>query len=379
MERKKKNAVGSYESYQPHLKPIDKAKGEKTRKINAWLEQHRKLVLGILVAVIILIGGALILLFSGLNFAGIPDTRSVQKKPAEKVYSPLTGAEISEADKNRVVTAVMIENSPAARPQSGLKQSGIVFEAIAEGGITRFLVLYQEDQPNIIGPVRSLRPYYVDWLAAFDPAVAHVGGSVNALKEIRNGNYKDIDQFSNAGAYWRATDRYAPHNVYTSFERLDQLNKSKGFTASQFTGFTRKDDPKKLAEQLSATQITVPISSVLYNSSYAYDAATNSYTRSQGGKPHLDRESGQIAPKVVVVIEANHSIVQEDGPREQIQTTGSGKAYIFQNGMITQGTWSKTGKKDQLALKDQSAKTIELNRGQTWITVVPTSKAPTWK
>jgi hypothetical protein len=116
-----------------------------------------------------------------------------------KFYSNLTGNLVeSDAVSKQAVTGIMMENSPDARPQSGLKDSGVVFEAIAEGGITRFLVLYQEQKPQLIGPVRSVRMYYVDWVAGFNASVAHVGGSAAALSEVRNGNYRDIDQFFNA-------------------------------------------------------------------------------------------------------------------------------------------------------------------------------------
>lgn len=376
MEDKNKNEFHTYESYQPHLQPVDKPKGGRVKRINTWLKQHQKTVLVTLAVAALLIGGVFVYLFSGIQFnpiAAIPSS----KKKVEKIYSPLTGAEVSEADSKRVVTAVMIENSPAARPQSGLKEGGVVFEAIAEGGITRFLVLYQEAQPELLGPVRSLRPYYVDWLAAFDPSVAHVGGSVNALKEIRSGGYKDIDQFSNGSYYWRARDRRAPHNVYTNFERLNELNQNKGYTSSNFTGFPRKDEKK--VEATNATSITVPISSNVFNSNYTYDAATNSYLRSQAGAPHTDREKGQINPKVVIVVEAPMSIVMEDGYREHIQTIGSGKATIFQDGTATTATWSKTDKKNQITFTDAAGKPIALNRGQTWITVIPTGKTPAWQ
>ncbi len=350
-------------------------RGSKITRINAWLKKHWKPVLIALILVVIAIGGTLTYLFSKLQFETV--TATSVKKEAAKIYSPLTGAEVSEPDTKRPVTAVMIENSPEARPQSGLKDGGVLFEAIAEGGITRFLVLYQEGQPTLLGPVRSLRPYYIDWLAAFDPSVAHVGGSVNALKEVRNGSYKDIDQFFNAATYWRAKDRYAPHNVYTNFERLDSINKKKNFTSSTFTGFPRKEDATSATP--NAVTISVPISSTLFNSSYAYDSATNSYIRSQGGKPHTDREKGQLTPKVVVVVEAPMSIVMEDGAREQIQTIGSGKATVFQDGIATTATWSKASKKEQIKFKDSAGKEIPFNRGQTWITVIPTGKTPTWQ
>jgi hypothetical protein len=99
----------------------------------------------------------------------------------------------------------------------------------------------------------------------------------------------------------------------------------------------------------------------------------------QAGQAHNDREAGQINPKVMIVIEAAHSITQEDGARESIQTTGSGKATIFQDGNAVTATWNKQDKKSQMVFKDAEGKELALNRGQTWITVVPTGKTPTWQ
>ena len=301
-----------------------------------------------------------------------PAVKTEESAPVEppKYYSPLTGGSVKdEAATKQAVTAIMIENSPDARPQSGLKESGVVFEAIAEGGITRFLVLYQQEKPQLIGPVRSLRMYYVDWLAPFNASVAHVGGSAAALKEIRSGSYRDIDQFFNAGAYWRASDRYAPHNVYTSFEKIDALNAAKGYTTSQFTGFARADTTPAAAP--TATSVSVTISGPLYNSSYTYNAATNSYDRFLAGAPHLDRESGQISPKVVIVLKVQETTVMEDGYRQSITTTGSGSAVIFQDGAAHEVTWHKPSRADQITFTDAAGVPFSIARGQTWITAVP--------
>ncbi|MDO8335388.1 MAG: DUF3048 domain-containing protein [Candidatus Saccharibacteria bacterium] len=309
----------------------------------------------------------------------------IRKKLAEKYYSPLTGNELpDETATKRAVTGIMIENSPDARPQSGLKDSGVVFEAIAEGGITRFLVLYQEQQPALIGPVRSVRPYYVDWVAAFDASIAHVGGSYNALQEVRNGQYRDIDQFFNSAAYWRATDRYAPHNVYTSFERLNALNAKKGYLESNFTGFTRVPTKPAPAKKTTtkpevANNIQVNISGPLYNSAYSYDTATKTYIRSQGGKPHLDREGGQIAPRVVIVMKVPTVIGFEDGYREQMTTIGTGEVHVFQDGTHAQGTWKKDAKKSQIKFIDAKGKEILLEPGQTWITAIGTDRSVAWQ
>lgn len=300
-------------------------------------------------------------------------------KPVPKIYSPLTGLQVAdEVTASRHVTAVMIENSPDSRPQSGLKDAGVIYEAIAEGGITRFLALYQESRPGLVGPVRSVRPYYVEWGAAYDAAVAHIGGSAKALDMIRSGTYGvDLDQFFNAGTYWRADDRAAPHNVYTNFDRLDALSSSKAKSSSSYTAIERKDEEK--AKTPLVTQINFPISSSKYAVDYEYQAETNSYIRKLGGEPHLDREAGQIVPKVVIAIQVTMTRQLEDGYRENIITTGTGRAFVFQDGTITEGTWHRADAKNQLSFTDQTGKPIALNRGQTWITALPNSKVPSWQ
>ncbi len=301
------------------------------------------------------------------------------KKVIPKFYSPLTGTEVLDDNATkRQVTAIMIENSPDARPQSGLKDAGVVFEAVAEGGITRFVALYQESQPGLIGPVRSVRPYYVEWAAGFDPAVAHIGGSARALQMIRGGGYGvDLDQFFNAAAYWRASDRYAPHNVYTNFERLNTLESTKGKASSNFTFSPRVNEKK--ADTPTATTINMAVSSGSYAVDYTYDGATNSYIRKQGGENHVDREGGQIQPKVAIAMRVQMSLGFEDGNREQITTTGTGQAYIFQNGTVTEATWSKADAKAPLKFTGSDGKEVPLIRGQTWITAVPAERNISWQ
>jgi hypothetical protein len=302
------------------------------------------------------------------------------RPPQPKYYSPIDGSLMaSETDGTKPVTAIMIENSPDARPQSGLKDAQIVYEAIAEGGITRFLAIYQQTKPQLIGPVRSVRPYYLDWAAPYDAAIAHVGGSAEALVEVRNGTFKDIDQFFNGSTYWRVSDRTAPHNVYTSFAKLDALEASKGYISSSPKGMSRKD--QKPSTSPNATQVSVHISSALYDSSYIYDSTTNSYRRSQNGQPHLDREQGQIAPKVVIVLKAPMYIeLQQDTWRGVIDTTAGGDAVIFQNGTVIECNWNKSAQREQLGFTDANGNTVPLAYGQTWVTVVPSnSGSVSWK
>ncbi len=357
---------------QQHRVIIDDGTTQKTKKPN-WFKRHKAWTIVICVSAVLLIAAGTV---AGLYFLNKKEEAPVAAKPVPKpappiiYYSPLTGQKVAdEATTKQAVTAIMIENSPDARPQSGLKDSGVVFEAIAEGGITRFLALYQEQKPQLIGPVRSLRMYYVDWLAPFNASVAHIGGSAAALAEIRNGSYRDIDQFFNSGAYWRATDRYAPHNVYTSFEKLDALNTEKGYTGSSFTGFPRKES--KAAGTPTAQSIAVTISGPLYNSTYNFNQETGLYDRSQAGAAHLDREAGQISPRVVVVMKVQQERVLEDGWREQINAVGTGTAYIFQDGVAQEVTWSKASRSEQLTFTAIDGTPVDLARGQTWITAIP--------
>jgi hypothetical protein len=356
------------------------------QRLKQWVGTHRKASIAILIVTILLLAGGGVAAYMLLHQkktatpATTPAKAQATPTPAPtKYFSPLTGLEVPDlATTKREVTAIMIENSPSARPQSGLKEAGIVYEAIAEGGITRFATLFQEARPGLIGPVRSLRPYYLSWIAPFDAAIAHVGGSYNVLNEVRTpGKYKDIDQFFSGNYYWRATDRYAPHNVYTSFDKLDALNTSKGHTSSAFTGFPRKPDTP--SAKPTANSIDITISSASYNVHYDYEAPSNSYVRSEGGQKHVDRESGWIKPKVIIAIKVPTTLGWEDGYREQMTVIGTGEAYVFQDGTVEKATWSKTGQKDQMHFLNAAGKDIKLNPGQTWITATPTNQSVTWQ
>lgn len=281
------------------------------------------------------------------------------------VPSKLTGLPVPPENNERQVTGIMIENSTDARPQSGLNDAGVVFEAIAEGGITRFLTLFQDVEPEYVGPVRSVRPYYVQWAVGFDAAVAHVGGSADGLALVRAN--KDLDQFANSSAFWRVSNRYAPHNMYTSIPKLNEVENKRGYTKSNYTGFARKEKETPAAV-VAARSIDFNISSPIYNPHYDYDPATNSYKRSEGGKPHTDEKSGaQLSPKVVVALVMTQG---KNGIYTTYSTIGSGKVYVFQDGAVTEGTWTKDSNGAQFVFKDAAGNPLPLNPGQTWLSVV---------
>jgi hypothetical protein len=377
MHGKKQNDFKKFESYTPVDKTEVKHKTKRFEKLNNWLKKNKAFVL-ILVAIFALsLGGVIYYLFNSIDYSTV-EVNAVKKKPPQKFYSPLTGAEVSEADTLRPVTGVMIENSPEARPQSGLKDAGVVFESVAEGGITRFLMLYQEAKPSIIGPVRSVRPQFASWVAAFDAGLAHVGGSDIPLKKLRSGQIKDLDQFFNAGTYYRANNRAAPHNVYTSDEKLQKLNTAKGWTSSKFTGFTRFKKAPELPTP-TARSIDVPISTGLFAVHYNWDQASNSYIRMQGGGAHNDREGGQIAPKVVIVMQVPHDVIRDSNNYSYPNVIGGGRAWVFQNGVVSEVTWNKASDAGQIAFQDAAGTPIDLNAGQTWLSAIRPEKVPSWQ
>lgn len=328
-----------------------------------------------------IVAGVLIVLLAGIgSFVALhhkdkPVGKVVAHKYVKKsnlVPSTLSGLLVDPALNKLPVTGVMIENSTDARPQSGLGQAMVVFEAVAEGGVTRFLALYQDTSPGGVGPVRSARPYYVQWALGFDAGYAHVGGSADGLADIKAWGVRDLDQFANSGAYDRVSSRAAPHNVYTSITRLNQLETSKGYASSTFTGFPRKKEAP--AKAPTAKSINLTLSGPLYNAHYDYSPATNSYARSEGGAAHIDANTNaQISPKVVIVIVVpmTQGALDASGAYySNYAAIGSGTAYVFQDGNVTTGTWTKGSNTSQITFTDQAGKPIGLNPGQTWITAI---------
>ncbi len=345
---------------------------EKYQRARNWVLNHKKTSIGIAAGVGILTLVGLVALFTGMNNSiertGLGDLELEVDEVSNLVPSPLTGVLVKPSLANRPVTGIVIENSPDARPQSGLDKADFVFEAVAEGGITRFITFWQETRDRPIGPVRSLRPYFNDWVMTFDASVAHVGGSGIALNQVKKFNIKDLDQFHNPQAYYRTSDRFAPHNVYTNSQNLDKLNKQKGFNSSTFDPIPRKDPaPVNVSK---ARRIQVPISSPLYNIEWRYEKSSNSYRRIMGGLPHNDREGKTpISPDTVVIMEARRSIAP-NGIHTLYKLSGGGKVKVIQDGRVVSGTWTKPGRDKQISFTAKNGKTIKLNRGQTWLTVV---------
>jgi hypothetical protein len=318
---------------------------------------------------------------------------------------PLNGGMFSKAEKQiwekRRPLTVMIENHADSRPQSGLSKADVVYEAVAEGGITRFLAVFycNAAEEVTIGPVRSARTYFMDFASEYSdyPLYAHVGGAnvpgpANALGQI--GDYgwldkgNDMNQFSiGFPTYWRDYERIGhavatEHTMYSTTEKLWEVASKRGLNAAdeegnnwnaKFMEWKFKDDEKLEAR---GTTSKIDFSFWSNNPDYAvtweYNKDQNQYLRVNGGQSHKDLNTdSQIQVKTVIV-----QFMKEKGPIDAEKhmlytTTGTGKALIFQDGKVIEGTWAKEKRQSRTKLTDGSGKEISLNRGPIWIEIVP--------
>ena len=343
--------------------------------LKQWIIAH-KIWAGVIAAVVVLLlAGGAVLAYMKLHHKPKPVVvaPASMAKPAPApapILSPLTGLPITAAVAAQPVFGVVIENSPEARPQSGLSQAGVVYETLAEGGITRFLAIFLDQQPTVLGPVRSLRPYFIDWAQEYsNPAVAHAGGSTAALGEVAALGFKSMNGLIYGANFYRTSDRSAPHNLYTSSNLLLGLMNRLGYTThASFTPWTYKKDAPEATP--SHPTINLGFSYDLFAAKYSFDAACDCYDRFLAGTAHIDRNTGkQIQVKNVVAIIMQTSYDSEGHALDQ--TISSGKAYVFTDGGATLGTWRKDARTSRIQFLDAAGKDIPLNAGNTWIEVIP--------
>lgn len=343
-----------------------------TSKLKNWIDRY-----GVMSVVVLLVlgGGAGVYALTQPTEAPLTEQRLEQatttrdEEPPEPSTepAPLTGFEVEPEEARRPFTAVLIENSPNARPQTGLDAADIVFEAVSEGGITRYMGIYHYDLPEQAGPVRSMRPYFVDWVMGFDAPIAHVGGSAEALDMLANRGAKDLDQFDYAGPYSRSGSRPAPHNMYVNMSQLRDLQHDLGYDSSNITDFVWQD--KSGEEAVTATDIDIDYSSSQYRARFRYDEDNNHYLRYLAGNPHIDNATDQqISVNNLVVV---YMPTSQEGQYAVMDTIGEGNAKVFNDGVVTEGEWRQASYNERLKVVDSEGKQIPLNRGDTWIAIVP--------
>ena len=318
---------------------------------------------GVAAVILILVGGYLMYGKSdGLLGAGKP------KRITESLPRVLDGVVVESEKANLFPLCVMIENHSSVRPQSGLSQAGVVYEALAEGGITRFLVIFSVNGEMEFGPVRSARPYFVDLAREYNCLYVHAGGSPQGLEEIKNTAILDFDQFFKPYNFFRIPGLAYEHSLFSNLQKMQfgreaMKIKDRGtYESWQF----KEDSPVVAPSQKS---IKIDFSTSSYRVEYSYDKAQNSYTRSQGGVVSIDKNNNaKIAPKNVAVMFTSSTLFDE--LRRNITVVGEGKLIIFEDGQAITGTWKKISPESRLQFLNSEGAVIKLNRGHTWVEVV---------
>lgn len=280
---------------------------------------------------------------------------------------PLTGIGTEEELVDRPFL-VLVENHRAARPQSGLIDADIVYEILVEGEITRFAAIFHSQQPEVIGPVRSLRPYFAQLAEGWDAPIVHAGYSPAAIEYVRQKKLDHFDEIYNAGAYfWRSKERSAPHNLYTSIELL-----RKGQTNRKVRTEWKQPEPISFAEKEAvitgdvAEKVTVTYLRG-YKVEYEYQAETGTYLRHMAGEPHLDKETEQqIETANLLIIKTSHRVLDNVGRRE-INVDGPGKGWLVQQGKVREIDWERKGGIIRPYIDGQE---VPLLPGKTWIQVI---------
>lgn len=377
---------------------------------------EKKWTILLIIGLVALAGGAAMLAFALLSHGGekvaptFPDMSS--KDDEKQTYSSLTGEALADAGLvNAPVFCIQTPNgTDGARPQAGLNTAGVVFEAIAEAGITRFAAIYQNPTSAVIGPIRSLRMYYLQWDTPFNCTIVHAGGADDALAAVRSGGYRDLTE--NYTYMYRGTyGNRLWNNLFTTSTLLKQYNSDNGYNTSDVNGFTRMTPEESnkariddlVTEKLDITapakgntsELTAKVTNIglrfggwaNFNVNYTYDANSNKYLRSyESGASHdvyncPNEDLGeknpedvceltQMAPSVVIAMVVNEKKAW-DNYHEDITAIGSGDAYVFQNGNAVRGTWKKGSAEDQIKFYNSDGEEIKLAPGQTFVSAVP--------
>lgn len=285
----------------------------------------------------------------------------------------------------RLPLAIMFDNFTNARPQIGLQKADIVFEAVAEAGITRFLGVFWTQEPGQIEAVRSARAYYLDWAAGMDAIYVHWGRaeSSNPAADVSSSiarlGIRHFDGFVTGPPYFaRDPNRVSPHNGIANTDALWEFAVANGWNGPPaIEPWQFKDDEPSRAnseDALAAPAIDLGFGgpySPDYSVRWQYDKETNGYRREMAGQPHEDGASGeQIQARNIAVVVTSKGSANDGTDHIVYQTTGSGDAVVFQDGVAIPGTWSKPDAHSRIRFFDAAGNEIPFNRGHTWIEVL---------
>lgn len=295
---------------------------------------------------------------------------------------PVSGEPVARQLAARPLLAVVIENYPDARPQWGLSLASRVYEVITEGGITRYLAVFGPNyDADRIGPVRSVRTQFLDYVMELDAPVAHVGGNSDALDLIRTLHIKDLDEFRYAGAYRRILrPRLAlEHTMYTSIQSLRAAAGQRRWDEDAGTGSPAWKDDAPYEFRPASQEVTIDFSFPEYRVSWRYRREGDDYQRLLAGTPDLDAATGvpvSTRSIAIAVVPRVHGRTRIGEDTWTFSTIGSGRAWVVQDGALTEGQWQKRSRTDRLRFVDAAGQEIKLNRGRQWVEIIPPEVTP---
>lgn len=302
------------------------------------------------------------------------------EKAATKAETPKAPV-VKPIDRARPL-AVMIDNHPDALPQSGVDQASVVWEATVEGGLTRLMAVFRSGDVPEIGPVRSARPYFLDWAAGLDAVYAHVGGSDEAIFNLatKQQGLDDANEFKNGASFWRDNSRSAPHNAYTSTTKLRALIGQKGWRAeTDRPDLTERGLAKPDGD--AAATLKIQHSGGGNITTWTWDAASGTYLRSVSGRAVTSRDGARIGVANIVVVELKKKPIADPYKKGLIgiETVGAGPAAVYRSGVKLAAKWVKSSATTSLRIVDAAGKDIPLSDGLTWYEVVLTNAGGTSK
>lgn len=301
----------------------------------------------------------------------LPEPEENLEEPKEEIFKnkfPLTGLGTNDEVDYRVF-GVMIENSKSARPQSGLYKADLVYEILSEGTITRLLSFYHSEKPDIIGPVRSARDYYINLNNGYNGIYVSAGGSPQAFAMFQSGKVDHISGLSYDGRYFsRSSARKAPHNLYTSYENLVKSAEHAKHSLVEPPPplpFSEKD-VSLIGEK--AEEIKINYGSSINNVEYKYDEKEKKYIRIVGGTQSVDLETEvPVLIDNLFIVEMQHKIIDNVG-RRSVNITSGGNGILIQNGVYQAVQWENVNGQ---ILPKKDGEILSFLQGKTWINVVP--------
>ncbi|MFP7299600.1 DUF3048 domain-containing protein [Neobacillus niacini] len=288
-------------------------------------------------------------------------------------HYPLTGVGSDTKTDGRAV-AVMVNNHPDARPQSGLNEADVVYEILAEGDVTRFLAVFQSEKPKNVGPVRSARDYYIDLAKGLNALFIAHGYSEEAKKMLEKEYVDNLNGMVYDGTLFKRADfRVAPHNSYITYDNIIKGAKEKKYSMEQsppeFTFLTEDESKTVTGDEAVSVMISYSPSGI-FNSEYEYDPGDERYKRYTNGELTVDYETKEpLLVDNLFVIEASHQVIDSIG-RKEIDLESGGSGYLFQKGKVINVEWKNI---NGLILPIRNGEVVPFVHGKTWVNVVPTN------